>query len=65
MHPLLAPPSFSTPAAHDAEHGFRFRLVQAHDRYRREAEDAVRAHREAAEQERKRLLSPHPLMSKA
>lgn len=62
-HPLVVPPSFTTPA-HPDEWDVRFRFVQAHDHRRREAEKAVKAHREAWEAERLRGAAPHPLIAR-
>lgn len=61
MHPLLAPPMDTTTAASPAEEEVRFRHVSHHHEYHRDAEEAVKAHRDAAAAEQERLNAPHPM----
>ena len=61
MHPLLAPPRYTTTAVHPAEQEVRFRHVSHYHQGHRDAEAAVQGYRDAAAAEQERLAAPHPL----
>ncbi len=61
MHPLLAPPRFTSSAMHPGEIDARMHFIDSHLAHRDHAEAAVQGHRDAAAAEQERLNQPHPM----